>query len=54
MITRLEFKEDAGDGYLTGDRAEHLHALDLSTGKLTQLTSGTYAESEAAWSADGT
>jgi len=53
VITRLEFKEDAGDGYLTGDRAEHLHALDLSTGKLTQLTSGTYAESEAAWSADG-
>ena len=27
VITRLEFKEDAGDGYLTGDRAEHLHAL---------------------------
>lgn len=53
VITRLEFKEDAGDGYLTGDRAEHLHVLDLATGKLTQLTSGAYTESEAAWSPDG-
>ncbi len=53
VITRLEFKEDAGDGYLTGDRAEHLHALDMATGKLTQLTSGAYSESDAAWSADG-
>ena len=53
VITRLEFKEDAGDGYLTGDRAEHLHVLDLATGKLTQLTSGAYSESDADWSADG-
>ncbi len=53
VITRLEFKEDAGDGYLTGDRAEHLHALDVATGKLAQLTSGNYSESDAAWSPDG-
>ena len=53
VITRLEFKEDAGEGYLTGDRAEHLHALDIASGKLTQLTSGQYTESDAAWSADG-
>ena len=53
VITRLEFKEDAGEGYLTGDRAEHLHALDIASGKLTQLTSGAYSESDAAWSADG-
>jgi dipeptidyl aminopeptidase/acylaminoacyl peptidase len=53
VITRLEFKEDAGDGYLTGDRTEHLHALDVATGKLTQLTSGDHSEEEAAWSADG-
>lgn len=53
VITRLEFKEDAGDGYLTGDRAEHLHALDVATGKLTQLTSGEHSEEDAAWSADG-
>jgi dipeptidyl aminopeptidase/acylaminoacyl peptidase len=53
VITRLEFKEDAGGGYLTGDRSEHLHVLDLATGKLTQLTSGAYTESHAAWSPDG-
>ncbi len=53
VITRLEFKEDDGEGYLTGDRAEHLHVLDLATGKLTQLTSGAYTESDAAWSPDG-
>ncbi len=53
VITRLEFKEDAGDGYLTGDRSEHLHVLDRATGERTQLTSGAYTESDAAWSPDG-
>ncbi|MGH8129290.1 MAG: S9 family peptidase [Steroidobacteraceae bacterium] len=53
VITRLEFKEDAGEGYLTGDRAEHLHVFDLATEKLTQLTSGDYTESQADWSPDG-
>lgn len=53
VITRLEFKEDAGDGYLTGDRAQHLHVLDIASGRLVQLTSGAYSESEAAWSPDG-
>jgi dipeptidyl aminopeptidase/acylaminoacyl peptidase len=53
VITRLEFKEDAGEGYLTGDRMEHLHALDMASGQLAQLTSGAYSESDAAWSPDG-
>lgn len=53
VITRLEFKEDAGDGYLTGDRAQHLYAFEPASGRLTQLTSGPYSESEAAWSPDG-
>jgi dipeptidyl aminopeptidase/acylaminoacyl peptidase len=53
VITRLEFKEDAGEGYLTGDRAKHIHALDVASGKLRQLTSGNHTESDAAWSADG-
>ena len=53
VITRLEFKEDAGEGYLTGDRAEHLHALDVATGKFMQLTSGGHSEADAAWSPDG-
>jgi dipeptidyl aminopeptidase/acylaminoacyl peptidase len=53
VITRLEFKEDAGDGYLTGDRAGHLFVLELASGKLTQVTSGPYSESDADWSPDG-
>jgi dipeptidyl aminopeptidase/acylaminoacyl peptidase len=53
VITRLEFKEDSGEGYLTGDRSEHLHVLELATGKLAQLTAGAYAEDEADWSPDG-
>ena len=53
VITRLQMKEDEGEGYLTGDLAQHLFALDISTSKLTQLTSGNYSESAAAWSPDG-
>lgn len=53
VITRLEFKEDAGDGYLTGDRSEHLFVLELASGKLTQVTSGPYSESDPDWSPDG-
>jgi dipeptidyl aminopeptidase/acylaminoacyl peptidase len=53
VVTRLQMKEDAGDGYLTGDRAEHLCVLDLASGKLLQVTSGDYDESEASWSPDG-
>jgi dipeptidyl aminopeptidase/acylaminoacyl peptidase len=53
VITRLEFKEDAGDGYLTGDHAEHLYAYEIGSGRLTQLTSGRFTESQAAWSPDG-
>jgi dipeptidyl aminopeptidase/acylaminoacyl peptidase len=54
VITRLEFKHDAGDGYLTGDDARHLHVLDLGSGKLARLTSGEHSESDAEWSPDGT
>jgi N-acyl-D-amino-acid deacylase len=53
VITRLEFKEDAGDGYLTGDRAEHLYSFDLATKTLTPLTSGVFSESDPDWSPDG-
>jgi dipeptidyl aminopeptidase/acylaminoacyl peptidase len=53
VITRLQFKEDAGQGYLTGDLAEHLHVLDVASGKLTRLTSGPYTEEDPAWSPDG-
>jgi dipeptidyl aminopeptidase/acylaminoacyl peptidase len=53
VITRLHFKEDAEDGYLTGDRAEHLYVYDLKSRELRAITSGDYSESEAAWSPDG-
>ncbi|MEX2150432.1 MAG: LpqB family beta-propeller domain-containing protein [Steroidobacteraceae bacterium] len=52
VITRLEFKEDAGDGYLTGDRAVHLYSYDVASKTLTPLTSGAYSESDADWSPD--
>jgi dipeptidyl aminopeptidase/acylaminoacyl peptidase len=53
VITRLHFKEDAEDGYLTGDRAEHLYVYDLKSKELRQITSGDDSESEPAWSPDG-
>lgn len=53
IITRLHFKEDTGDGYLTGDRARHLYFYDLKTKALQQITSGEFSESEASWSPDG-
>jgi len=53
VITRLHFKEDAEDGYLTGDRSEHLYIYDLESQALRQITSGDYSESDPAWSPDG-
>ena len=53
VITRLQFKEDAGEGYLTGPDTRHLYTLDLDSGALTQITGGRYAEEDAAWSPDG-
>ncbi len=53
VIKRLQFKEDSGDGYLTGDRAEHLYVYDRTTATLQQVTSGPFTESEPAWSPDG-
>jgi dipeptidyl aminopeptidase/acylaminoacyl peptidase len=53
VITRLHFKEDAGDGYLTEWPSAHLYVYDLEAAELTQVTSGRYTESEAQWSPDG-
>ena len=52
-MTRLEFKEDEGDGYLSGDLAVHLRVLDIASGKLTQVTSGADTEDDPSWSPDG-
>ena len=54
VVTRLHFKEDAGAGYLTRDPSNHLYVYEVSSGTLTRITSGRYAETEAAWSPDGT
>ena len=53
VITRLEFKEDAGRRLPHGRSRRAPARLDLATGKLTQLTSGEFSESDAAWSPDG-
>ncbi len=53
VITRRQFKEDAGDGYLVAPPDEHLYSLDIASGALSPITSGEYAESDAAWSHDG-
>ena len=53
VITRLQFKEDAGEGYLTEWPSDHLYVYDIATENLTQVTSGQYTETEAEWSADG-
>lgn len=52
VIDRLQFKRD-GAGYLTGNRHTHLYVFDLASEELTQVTSGDYDESQAAWSPDG-
>ncbi|HEX7720002.1 MAG TPA: S9 family peptidase [Woeseiaceae bacterium] len=54
VITRRQFKEDAGDDYLTGMNPEHVYAYDLATEESQQLTAGRYTEQGAAWSPDGT
>ncbi|MCI0517876.1 MAG: LpqB family beta-propeller domain-containing protein, partial [Woeseiaceae bacterium] len=53
VIDRLQFKEDADDGYITDDPPGHLQVYELASRKLTPVTSGAYVESEAAWSPDG-
>jgi dipeptidyl aminopeptidase/acylaminoacyl peptidase len=53
VIDRLQFKEDADDGYITADLPAHLYVYDIAAKSLTQITTGAFEESEAAWSPDG-
>ncbi len=53
VVTRRQFKEDAGDGYITAGESSHLYVYDLEGHSLTQITSGDFEEDEAAWSPDG-
>ena len=54
VITRMHFKEDAGEGYLTDWPSDHLYVYDIANKALTQVTTGRYTESDAQWSPDGT
>lgn len=53
VIDRLQFKEDAGDGYITNDSPDHYVVYDLEEKTIRPVTTGVYSESEAAWSPDG-
>lgn len=53
VIDRLQFKEDAGDGYLTSPPSHHVYVYDLEAEKLQQVTRGDHSESEAQFSPDG-
>ena len=51
VIRRLQFKRD-GEGYLR-DLHEHLHVFDVEAKTSTPITSGSYDDSDPAWSPDG-
>ena len=51
VIRRRQFKRD-GEGYLREFR-KHLHVLDIRTKASVQITSGSYDDTEPAWSPDG-
>ncbi len=47
VMERLQFKEDADDGYITDDPPGHVQVYELSSRKLKPVTSGAYTEFEA-------
>jgi dipeptidyl aminopeptidase/acylaminoacyl peptidase len=51
VIDRLQFKQDTV-GYLDR-RRDHLYVFDISSKKVTQITSGDFDDTEPAWSPDG-
>lgn len=53
VITRRQFKRDAGHGYITAGQTSHIYIYDIDSDSLTQITAGPYDESSAAWSPDG-
>jgi len=53
VIDRYGFKRD-GVGYLSGPYRSRIYLFELATRKLAPLTSGSFEESQAAWSPDGT
>jgi len=53
VMTRRQFKRDAGEGYITAGSTRHLYVYDIEADSLTQLTSGEYDEGDGSWSPDG-
>jgi dipeptidyl aminopeptidase/acylaminoacyl peptidase len=54
VVDDVLFKQD-GNGFIVAESHSHLHALDVDSRKITQLTpSGLSDESAAEWSPDGT
>lgn len=53
VITRRQFKNDSGPGYIVDGDETHIHTYDIESNSLRPLTSGRYSETEAAWSPDG-
>ena len=53
VVTRRNFKRDAGNGYIVDGDSDHLYVYDINTREMVQITSGAYDEKSAAWSPDG-
>jgi dipeptidyl aminopeptidase/acylaminoacyl peptidase len=55
VITRYLYKPTASEGnsHFNDNKRLHIFAVDLATGKLRQLTSGTHHEHSIDWSPDG-
>ncbi len=53
VVTRRQFKRDAGLGYITEGSTNHLYLYDIESEALAQITSGEYEEGDASWSPDG-
>jgi dipeptidyl aminopeptidase/acylaminoacyl peptidase len=53
VMTRRQFKRDAGQGYVTAGSTRHIYVYDIEDNALTTLTSGRFDDSSPAWSPDG-
>ena len=53
VVTRRQFKRDAGGGYLTAEDARHVYVYDIGDDELVRLTDGNFDEGQPTWSPDG-
>lgn len=53
VVTRRQFKRDAGPGYIVEGDEPHLYIQDLENDRMWPLTAGRYSETGASWSPDG-